>query len=181
MTDPRRGFVVENEWYWRISENAKTFDAAAALRDFLAPLARVSKDSIAITDLVATGNEVHCTIGEQPVAIAIDVGAHDRVAINHFVIEVNRVLAASKLAFAIVTPKRYELRGVLLSDAELAELAGTPELMIPSGRPSLDPRAVDQRDHGRLPNRSFAPRSSALNVPSRYGYHHTSRPNATRS
>ena len=131
----RRGFVIENEWYWRISENAQTFDAAAASRDFLAPLARLTKDVAAITEITTAGTEVRFVLGTEPVAIQLS-RAHDRVALNHFVGDVNRLLAASKHAFALVSPRRYELRGVLLTEDELVQLAGTPVLLMPSGRRS---------------------------------------------
>lgn len=132
----RRGFAIENEWYWRITENAQSFDAAAAVHDFLAPLARLAKDVVAISDLTADDGEVRFTVASEPVAIRVARGAHDRVALNHFVADVNRLLSPSKHAFAVVSPRRYELRGVLLTDDELAQLAGTPQLLVPSGRAS---------------------------------------------
>ena len=131
-----RGFAIENEWYWRISENAQTFDATAAARDFLSPLARLAKDTLAITDVATDGNEVRYVLGGEPNAIRIAPGSHDRVAINHFVGDLNRELSRTHHAFALVAPRRYELRGVLLTEDELARLAGDPMLLIPSGRPS---------------------------------------------
>lgn len=131
----RRGFAIENEWYWRITENAQTFDAAGAMRDFLAPLARMAKD-IAISELTVAGDEVRFTLAGEPIAIRIPPGSHDRLAINHFVGDLNRELSSMHLAFALVVPRRYELRGVLLAEHELAELAGNPVLLMPSGRPS---------------------------------------------
>jgi hypothetical protein len=131
-----RSFAIENEWYWRISENAKTFDAPSAARDFLAPLARVANDIVAITDIAADEHDVTFVIGADTVTIRIDTATHDRVAINHFVLAINGSLASTKHAFALVSPKRYELRGMLLTQAELADLVGKPELMMPSGRPS---------------------------------------------
>lgn len=132
----RRGFVIENDWYWRITENAQSFDAAGAVRDFLAPLARLAKDVVAMTDLTSEGTEIRFTLGTEAVAIAVSPAAHDRVALNHFVGDVNRLLAPKKHAFALVSPRRYELRGVLLTEDELADLSGTPALLIPSGRRS---------------------------------------------
>jgi hypothetical protein len=132
----RRGFVIENEWYWRITENAQTFDAAGAVRDFLAPLARCANDTFEIQDIVAEPECVRLQLAGQPVEIPIERGAHDRVAVNHFIGELNRALAATRHAFALVVPRRYELRGVLLTDAELAALVGDPVLLVPSGCPS---------------------------------------------
>jgi len=132
----RRGFAIENDWYWRITENARTFEVATAIADFLAPLARSAKDTVAITDLAADGGAVQLAIDGQPATITINAAAHDRVAINHFVADLNRALAASNHAFALVVPRRYELRGVLLREPELGELLGRPELLVPSGRSS---------------------------------------------
>jgi len=132
----RVGFVIENEWYWKITENAQSFDVASAVRDFLAPLARHAKDRLALTDIAADLAEVRFAVKGEPVAIQIAAGLHDRVAINHFVGDINRAIAGTGYAFALVVPRRYELRGVLLADADLASLAGSAALLIPSSRPS---------------------------------------------
>ena len=132
----QRGFAIENEWYWRISENAQTFDVAAAIRDFVAPLARHAKGRIEITELAAEPGEVRFLLGGEPAAIRIAAGAHDKIAVNQFVSDLNHVLAAKHVAFALVAPRRYELRGVLLTTEELTELAGNPVLIVPSGRAS---------------------------------------------
>lgn len=131
-----RGFVIENEWYWRINENARTFDAAGAVRDFLAPLARHAKEALALTALVADVDTVQFSIGDRAVSIEISGTAHDRIAVNHFVGDLNRELAPLQRAFALVVPRRYELRGVLLTEEELGSLAGNPVMLVPSGRPS---------------------------------------------
>ncbi|HUS32398.1 MAG TPA: hypothetical protein VMZ53_28050 [Kofleriaceae bacterium] len=132
----RLGFVIENEWYWKITENAQTFDVASAIRDFVAPLARYAKDKLAITDIAADLAEVRFALKGEPVAIKVEVGLHDRVAVNHFVGDLNRELSRLHLAFALVVPRRYELRGVLLTEKELASLAGDQALLVPSARPS---------------------------------------------
>jgi hypothetical protein len=134
----RRGFAIENEWYWKITENAETFDVTGAVRDFLAPLARCANDTLAITDVAAGLAEVRFKLGDKPIAIQISAGLRDRVAVNHFVGDLNRALSRANLAcaFALVVPRRYELRGVLLAEAELAQLAGDPRLLVPSSRPS---------------------------------------------
>ena len=132
----RSGFAIENEWYWKINENAQSFDVTAAVRDFLAPLARLAKDRVAITEVAADLAEVRFLLEGQPVTIKISAGLHDRVAVNHFVGDLNRALSQHHLAFALVVPRRYELRGVLLTEDELASLAGDPLLLIPSARAS---------------------------------------------
>jgi len=131
-----RGFVIENEWYWRINENARTFDAASAVRDFLTPLARSAKETVALTALVADGAEVRFSLGDRAISIEISGTAHDRIAVSHFVADLNRELAPLQRAFALVVPRRYELRGVLLTEEELGSLAGNPVMLVPSGRAS---------------------------------------------
>jgi len=130
----RAGFVIENEWYWRLTEGATTLDATAAVRDFLAPLARIVT---AMRDLVAAPGRVTFVIGERPFAIDL-VRAADRIAMNALVGDVNRAFAAAELGltFALVVPNRFELRGVAMPEAELAALAGDPVVLIPSTRPS---------------------------------------------
>lgn len=135
------GFVIENEWYWRINENAQSFDVAAAVRDFLAPLARHAKGTLALTEIGADLEAVSFMLGNTPVTITIRAGLPDRTAINHFVTDINRALADSGFAFALVTPRRYELRGVLVKIGELACLAGDPALMMPTLR-ALSPSPV---------------------------------------
>lgn len=130
------GFVIENEWYWRISENAQSFDVTAAVRDFLAPLARYAKGKLALTDIAADLDGVSFMLGETQHSIKVVVGLADRTAINHFVDDLNRAIASTGLAFALVAPRRYELRGVLLTETELASLAGNSALMMPTPRSS---------------------------------------------
>jgi hypothetical protein len=128
------GFVIENEWYWRITENAQSFDVAAAVRDFVAPLARHAKGKFAITEIAADLDEVRFQLGETQVEIKISAGVSDRVAINHFIGDLNHAIAATGFAFALGAPRRYELRGVLLTESELASLAGTAALLVPTAR-----------------------------------------------
>jgi hypothetical protein len=130
------GFAIDNEWYWRITEDAQSFDVAAAVRDFIAPLARHAKDKFAVTEIAADLDEVRFMIGETPVAIRVSVGLQDRVAISHFVNELNRAIARTGFMFALVVPRRYELRGVLLTEDELSALAGDSALLVPAIRSS---------------------------------------------
>ena len=132
----RVGFAIENEWYWKITEGAQTFDVPSAVRDFLAPLARHAKGRLAITDIASEVDEVRFALGEVTHSIKLHAGANDRVALNHFVGDIDRAIASSGYQFALVVPRRYELRGVLLTDEELRKLAGNPALLIPSTRPS---------------------------------------------
>ena len=133
------GFVIENEWYWKIMEHATTLGAAAAVRDFVAPLARLAKGRFAIDDLAIDDDDrgVRLHVAKQPVAIRLAQGS-DRAALNRLVADLNRAFLAAKLghAFALVAPRRYELRGVLLTDDELARLSGDPVVLVPSSRPS---------------------------------------------
>ena len=131
----RAGFAIENEWYWRITENAQTFDVVAAVRDFLAPLARFARGRLAIADIATDVDELSFLLGDLPVAIAIHAGVRDRAAVNQFVTDLDRAFAEAGTAerFALVVPRRYELRGVLVSEHELFALAGSPVLLAPSG------------------------------------------------
>jgi hypothetical protein len=131
------GFVIENEWYWRITEGATTLDATSAVRDFLVPLVR-NAPACKLEDIAADGDRaVRFRIAERRFAIVL-VAAADRVAINGLVGDLNRAFAAAELdlVFALIVPNRFELRGVLLSERELAALSGDPVVLIPSTRPS---------------------------------------------
>ncbi len=133
-----RGFAIENEWYWKLTEGARTFDAVSAVRDFLAPLARHGKDRLAITDIACEVDEVRFAIGETTYSIRIYAGETDRVAVNHFISDIDRALhaAGTDLVFALIVPRRYELRGVLVTEEELHALAGDPALLLPTSRAS---------------------------------------------
>ena len=132
--DLGRTFVIENEWYWRINENATSLTIDMAVRDFVMPLLRLVKSG----DARATADGFELVLGELVSPIALTTHATDRVAINHLVGDLNRAFSLAKLgqAFALVVPRRYELRGALLTDEELGHLAGDPILLIPSSRPS---------------------------------------------
>jgi hypothetical protein len=134
----RLGFAIENEWYWKITEGAQTFDAVAAVRDFLAPLARHAKGKLSITDIASEVDEVQFALGDITYSIRLFVGCSDRVALTHFVTDLDRALYAARTGyqFALVVPRRYELRGVLLTDDELAALSGSSMLLVPPTRPS---------------------------------------------
>ena len=134
--EPSRGFAIENEWYWKLTEGAQTFDAASAVRDFLAPLARHAKGKLAIVDIAAEVDEVQFGLGEVTHSIRLYVGVNDRVAVNRFVSDLDRALLGTGYQFALVVPRRYELRGVLLTDEQLGQLAGTPQLLVPTTRAS---------------------------------------------
>lgn len=141
--DLARTFVIENEWYWRINENATSLTLEAALRDFIAPLLRLLAPHVAAeTRPIEGGFEL--VLGAQVTPIALAAHASDRPAINQLVGDVNRALVLADLghAFALVVPRRYELRGALLTDAELTALAGDAMLLVPSSRPSWKAIAV---------------------------------------
>ncbi|HEY5948974.1 MAG TPA: hypothetical protein VIV40_25960 [Kofleriaceae bacterium] len=132
----RLGFAIGNEWYWKITEGAQTFDAVAAVRDFLAPLARHAKGKLAITEIASEVDEVSFVLGDTTHAIKIYAGVSDRVSVKQFVIDIDRALMIAKTGyqFALVVPRRYELRGVLLTDDELTGLAANAALLVPSAR-----------------------------------------------
>jgi hypothetical protein len=132
--DLGRTFVIENDWYWRINEAATSLTLDAAMADFVMPLLRLVKSG----DVRATDAGFELMLGDTVTPIALTTQATDRVVINHLVGDLNRAFALAKLghAFALVVPRRYELRGALLTEDELAHLAGDPILLIPSARPS---------------------------------------------
>ena len=132
--DLSRTWVIENEWYWRINEGSQTLTVEAALRDFVQPLLKLLKQGE--VRIVESGFEL--VIGETTTTIAITQSATDKIALNHLVGDLNRALSLAKLspAFALVVPRRDELRGAVLDESELAALAGKPELLMPSSRPS---------------------------------------------
>ena len=132
--DLSRTWVIENEWYWRINEGAQTLDVEAALRDFVQPLLKRLK----VGEARAVQGGFELALGEYATTIALTQTATDKIALNHLVGDLNRALSLAKVAqaFALVVPRRYELRGAVLDEAELAALTGKPELLMPSSRPS---------------------------------------------
>jgi hypothetical protein len=137
-----RTFLIENEWYWRITENATSFTAGAAVRDFLVPLAQVGKDRFELADMVADDDDrgLAFRIGTQTMHVThIRLGTGgDRAVVNNFVGDVNRALAIAEVGFALalIVPRRYELRGALFTEDELAALLGDPILLVPTTRAS---------------------------------------------
>lgn len=132
---PERTYWIANEWYWRITENTTTLTLEDALRDFAKPLVALA-DRAARVDVA--GAELAIELGGQITRIPVASELRARVAINHLISDLNRMLAAAERhqAFAIAIPRRYELCGVLLSDAELDRLWGDPVLLVPSSRRS---------------------------------------------
>ena len=125
-----RTFLIENEWYWRITENASSFTATAAVRDFLEPLARLGKGRFELTDM---------TVDEDARGLSFRLGTGgDRAVVNNFVGDINRALAVAEVGFALalIVPRRYELRGALFTEDELAALLGDPILLVPTTRAS---------------------------------------------
>lgn len=133
-------FLIENEWYWRIQEAGTSLTADAVVRDFLAPLLRLLRSHVDPADamLHPDGRGIALQLGAHTSAIQVTANATDRIAVNHLVADVNRALATAELghAFVLIVPRRYELRGALVSDDELTRLAGHPTLLVPSSRPS---------------------------------------------
>jgi hypothetical protein len=134
-----RTFLIENEWYWRITENATSFTAQAAVRDFLQPLAKVASGRFAVEDIVADGDDrgLAFRINTSTTQLRLGSGG-DRAIVNNFVGDINRALAIAETgyALALIVPRRYELRGALFTEDELAALLGDPIVLVPTTRAS---------------------------------------------
>ncbi len=133
------GFVLPAHWYWDLFEGGTTITEAPAehaTRELLAPLARSAKGRFAIDAIAADadGGGVQFVVADHPAAIRFATGASDRVLVDRFVGALNLSLARVKHAFAIVVPRRYEVRGVLIPADELAALARDPSVRMPSDR-----------------------------------------------
>ncbi|MEO8548942.1 MAG: hypothetical protein ABI678_03190 [Kofleriaceae bacterium] len=133
--DPARTFWIANEWYWRITEGATTLTAETAARDFVRPLLRLLGRDVEVA-VDAAGLVV--TLAERATPVLLATQVNDRVAINHLISDLNKIVATAGVerAFAIVVPRRYELCGVMLELAELDRLYGDPQLLVPSTRRS---------------------------------------------
>jgi hypothetical protein len=128
------GFAFGAEWYWRIVETDGTFGARAA-RACLLPLARLAQDRFVLEDIVAEQDDriVRFRLDGVPIALAVGI-APARYAADRFVIDLNLHLRRLGHAFALVVPRRYELRGVLLPRSALADHARDPLVLAPSDR-----------------------------------------------
>ena len=134
-----RTFVIANEWYWRITENASSFTASAAVRDFLMPLAKLAKGRFELADLVGIDDSrtIEMRVNTSTTHLELATGG-DRAVVNGIVGDVNRALSVAEVgfAFALIVPRRYELRGALFTVDELAALLGDPILLVPTTRAS---------------------------------------------
>jgi hypothetical protein len=134
-----RTFLIENEWYWRITENATSFTAQAAVRDFLQPLAKLAKNRFELDDIVADGDDRGLAFRVKTSTTQLRLGAGgDRAVVNNFVGDINRALAIAETGYslALIVPRRYELRGALFTEDELAALLGDPIVLVPTTRAS---------------------------------------------
>jgi hypothetical protein len=133
--DPARTVWIANEWYWRITESTGTLALEEAMRDFVRPLMRSLDRGV---EIVIEGAEIAIRFAAHHGRIAVAPNVSDRVAVNHLIADLDRMLAGAQLAqaFALVVPRRYELAGVLLDKAELDRLWGDPRLLVPSSRAS---------------------------------------------
>jgi hypothetical protein len=134
-----RTFLIENEWYWRITENATSFTAQAAVRDFLQPLAKVASTRFEIGDIVADGDDRGLAFRIKTSTTQLRLGSGgDRAVVNNFIGDINRALAIAETgyAMALIVPRRYELRGALFTEDELAALLGDPIVLVPTTRAS---------------------------------------------
>lgn len=130
----RAGFAFGAEWYWRIVATEGTFGASAA-RACLVPLARLAEDRFVLDDISAEHDDRIVRFRLDGASIAIEVElARPRIAADHFVIQLNRHLRRLDHAFALVVPRRYQLRGVLLPRSALADHVRDPFVIAPSDR-----------------------------------------------
>jgi hypothetical protein len=134
-----RTFLIENEWYWRITENATSFTAQAAVRDFLQPLAKVGHGRFELVDIRADEDDrgLSFRINTSTTQLRLGSGG-DRAVVNNFVGDINRALAIGETGYslALIVPRRYELRGALFTEDELAALLGDPIVLVPTTRAS---------------------------------------------
>ena len=133
--DPARTFWVASDWYWRLAEGTTALTLEEAMRDFARPLLRLLDRPV---ELAVASESLVITIAERETRISLSTGVTDRVAIQHLIADLNRMLADAQLAlaFAIVVPRRYELCGTLLTTDELDRLYGDPCLLVPPSRRS---------------------------------------------
>jgi len=130
------GFAFDAEWYWRIVETDGAFGAIAA-RACLLPLARLARGQFALDQIVVDPADRIVEFRLEGEPIAIEVGAvRAWSAADRFVSELNRHLRAVDYTFALVVPRRYQLRGVLLPRSALADHARDPLVIAPSDRTS---------------------------------------------
>lgn len=129
------GFAFAPDWYWRIVDGDGTFGAAAACA-CLIPLGDLAHGRFVLDDVTAGADDRIVQFRINGTAIAIEVGIwNPRTSADRFVIDLNRHLREVDHAFALVVPRRYELRGVLLPRSILAEHDRDPFLIAPSVRP----------------------------------------------
>jgi len=129
------GFAFDPDWYWRIVEGDGTFGATAA-RACLIPLGKLAHGRFMLDEIRTDADDrlVHFRI--DGTAIVIEVGIWSpRASADRFVIELNRHLRAVDHAFALVVPRRFELRGVLLPRSILADHSRDPQVIAPTVRP----------------------------------------------
>ena len=129
------GFAFGPDWYWRIVESDGTFGANAA-RMCLLPLGKLAQGRFALDEITADPDErfVRFRLDGSPVAIEVGIWCA-RTSADRFVIDLNWHLRRVDHAFALVVPRRYELRGVLLPRSLLAEYDRNPYVIAPSVRP----------------------------------------------
>src|SRR5262245_61887635 len=128
------GFAFAAEWYWRIVEESDGTFGAIGARACLLPLARLAGDRFALDEIAAVDEHI-VEFRLDGALVAIDVQlSRPRIAADHFVSDLNRQLRALDCAFALVVPRRYELRGVLLPRAALADHVRDPFVIAPSDR-----------------------------------------------
>jgi len=128
------GFAFEPDWYWRIVEGDGTFGAAAA-RACLLPLGKLAHGRFALDAIASDPDDqvVRFQLDGSPIALEVGIWCA-RASADRFVMDLNRHLLRVDHAFALVVPRRYELRGVLLPRSVLADHGHDPYVIAPSMR-----------------------------------------------
>jgi hypothetical protein len=128
------GFAFRPEWYWRIVEADGTFGASAA-RACLLPLSQLARGRFSLADIEVTSDDrfVQFRIEETPITLQVGV-SQPRLAADRFVVDLNRYLRKVGHLFALVVPRRYQLRGVLLPRSSVADHVLDPFVFAPSDR-----------------------------------------------
>src|SRR5438552_7286834 len=118
------GFAFANHWYWRIAERTSSLTVNDIVVDMLRPIAAVARGMFAFEATATTDRAIDCVIAGHIVTLELTRG-DDRTVVERLVVDLDNELARANVdyTFVIATPRRYELRGVLVSVSDLAELA----------------------------------------------------------
>ena len=117
-TQTETRYVLDFHWYWALFEGEAISDrfGVCAARDFLRPLAHFLGPGHFVLDAIAIdADELGVTYRVDGVAHAIRFdGVAPRAFVDYLLARINETLARTDHMFALVVPRRYELRGVLV-------------------------------------------------------------------